>query len=169
MDVMIAGILVQITRHKNYLLEVEEWPEAGGDPITYVKALENTVEDKAEIEGGDKDGQKHAGTTNQKKGGDVGTTLPKKERRGDETRPRDIPLEPLFMGAAYLLSPYSIAACLAKSTQVFNTLAVVSGMYYATKGTQAFALSTLSYTYILTYNIQERRTYRCFVLLLRRT
>ena len=52
----------------------------------------------------------------------------------DPTKPIDDLLDPISVAVAYLLSPYSILSCLAKSTLLFNSLAIILGIDFAIKG-----------------------------------
>ncbi|KAI8608305.1 GPI transamidase subunit PIG-U, partial [Chytriomyces sp. MP71] len=70
----------------------------------------------------------------------------------DPTIPRDDPINPVLVGVAYLLNPLSIVTCLAKSTLLFNSAAVVAGVYFAVKGESVYSMFFLALaTYLSVY------------------
>ncbi len=56
------------------------------------------------------------------------------EKNVQSSIPPYIPLNPQFIVLFYLLSPFTIATCIGKSTIVFNSLAVVMGLNSAFRG-----------------------------------
>ncbi|KAJ3067481.1 hypothetical protein HDU98_009299, partial [Podochytrium sp. JEL0797] len=62
----------------------------------------------------------------------------------DPTIPKDAPLSPRLVAAAFLLNPLSIATCMSLSTLPFNTFAVLASVYAATRGKRVYAMLCLS-------------------------
>ncbi|KAJ3412087.1 hypothetical protein HDV05_001311 [Chytridiales sp. JEL 0842] len=144
-DILVATALMRIASYKNFLLSVEDWPAFGGDPLPQTQETEETSSKT------DADEKDEGVQLDSKSGMKVSEKAGQKLEDMDETRPVDSPLDPLFIGAAYLLSPYSIATCIAKSTQVFNTCAVVFALYYATLGRKAPAMFFVALASYLTF------------------
>ncbi|KAJ3165019.1 hypothetical protein HK101_000307 [Irineochytrium annulatum] len=123
-DVLIAFALIRIARYKLGIQAAEEWPEHGGEQLDLGPVVAEEKEDAAMAQGM-KDTKKVA----------VGKVVTNVETDGvDPTKPVDVPVSPLAIGLAYLLSPYSIATCLGRSTASFNSLAVILSIYFVIKG-----------------------------------
>ncbi|KAL2913387.1 hypothetical protein HK105_207132 [Polyrhizophydium stewartii] len=54
--------------------------------------------------------------------------------KDDPTRPVDLLINPKDISTMYLLNPFSIIICIAQSTQLFSSLAVVAAIYFSTRG-----------------------------------
>ena len=52
----------------------------------------------------------------------------------DKTLPERVWIEPKWIGLLYLLNPYSILACAARSTGIITNAAVVTGLLFAARG-----------------------------------
>ncbi|ORY34468.1 PIG-U-domain-containing protein [Rhizoclosmatium globosum] len=63
----------------------------------------------------------------------------------DETVPVDTPLDPEIAAAVYLLNPWTLAACVGRSTGVVTSLAVVAGVYFATRGRRVGCMVSLAF------------------------
>ncbi|KAJ3392779.1 hypothetical protein HDU84_003517 [Entophlyctis sp. JEL0112] len=75
-------------------------------------------------------------------------------KSNDPTIPSDAPLDPKFVAAAYLVNPLSILTCLARSTLVFNSLAVVAAVFAATRGSRVASMFFLSFAaYLSVYPV----------------
>ncbi|KAI8900302.1 GPI transamidase subunit PIG-U [Globomyces pollinis-pini] len=143
-DWVVAKCLIAIAEFKIHLQESEVWPEL-------------TVADK-------KDKSTWVVETDD---AEEAACLPVVERRDfvdpnldetllqtESTKPVDALIVPADYGPIYLLNPFSIAACIAQSTQVFSTLGSALALYFAYKGHRRASMFTLSIaTYLSLYPI----------------
>ncbi|KAJ3283428.1 hypothetical protein HK104_010389 [Borealophlyctis nickersoniae] len=123
LDYATALCLVQIAEYKKHLSLLERWP------------AEVEVEREPGVQGGD-DGV--AGEETEEAAKRLRST------KGDPTRPVDFVLVPEEVGTLYLLNPYGIMACLAKSTQGFSSLAAVVGVYFALRGSRSLSMLSIA-------------------------
>ncbi|KAJ3045481.1 hypothetical protein HDV00_009134 [Rhizophlyctis rosea] len=140
LDLAIAHFLILIAEYKQQRDAAEVWPKP------------RMVEDKDEVTGEVKGEKKKDVDTR-----DPQPVLIAKEvidpSGPDVTRPddSDIRLHPQTIGIIYLLNPYTIITCLAKSTQPFSTLASVMTIYYATREKKAPAMLCLAIAMYLSF------------------
>ncbi|KAJ3031871.1 UNVERIFIED_CONTAM: hypothetical protein HDU68_011630 [Siphonaria sp. JEL0065] len=72
----------------------------------------------------------------------------------DETVPVDVDTDPMFVAAAFLLSPLSILTCLAKASLSLNSLAVLAAVFCATRANRVLTMLFLSLaTYMTLYPV----------------
>ncbi|KAJ3332035.1 hypothetical protein HDU76_001493 [Blyttiomyces sp. JEL0837] len=127
LDTLTASFLIQIARFKRANQSREIWPENGGERL-------NEAEDDDQKESADQIVNR---TGNRDKMDGVSAEMVTDKGNADkvdETKPVDSLLAPLVVGIAYLLNPYSIASCVAKSSLGFNSFAIAAGIFYATRG-----------------------------------
>jgi hypothetical protein len=63
------------------------------------------------------------------------------EDKDDDTKPIDSPIDPLLIGYLYMFNPFAVMTCLAQSTGMFNSFAVWSGTYFASRGGLAYRIA----------------------------
>ncbi|KAJ3078720.1 hypothetical protein HK102_004288, partial [Quaeritorhiza haematococci] len=157
-DILVAVCLVGIAQYKRTLQASEVWPtEPSREEIEFEEEQRRIREEGEEVDNeGDKEGKTGEGVTKEGTIGDVdevqkgekaGTSGEGESKKGeasrasllgksegeDETKPPLTLVDPYWVGVLYLVNAYGIMACLAKSTQVFSTLACVAAVFFATR------------------------------------
>ncbi|KAJ8329871.1 hypothetical protein O5D80_002063 [Batrachochytrium dendrobatidis] len=148
-DFVIARLFVRIAEHKKTLQLAEVWPKVvkvdDAEPILNPSADQigrgvGQVDDKAEqmeLDACKQDTPWH--DPNEQ----FHTIWP-----DDPTKPVDVLIFPEDVGSLYMLNPYAIITCIAQSTQLFSTLAVVAAIHFAIRGKlglTVFLLATGAY------------------------
>ena len=119
---------------------MEEWPTSGGQQI------EQCIEKKEKTDGSVAQQDKPEKQAHDAKAGTESDIQQSESASNiDKTRPSDTPLIPLLVGVAYLLNPYSILACIAKSTLLLSHLGTVMALHFATKSIYTCSLFILSH------------------------
>ncbi|KAI8841545.1 GPI transamidase subunit PIG-U [Chytriomyces cf. hyalinus JEL632] len=124
LDILVAKMLVEIAKHRALDLKSQTWRP-------FFPSKEEKEALLAHESAESKTATKESGV-----------------KKSDPTIPTESALVPLFVGVVYLLNPLSIVTCLARSMLVFNTAAVVAGVYFAVKGRKVnsmFFLALASY------------------------
>ncbi|KAJ3054045.1 hypothetical protein HK097_002780 [Rhizophlyctis rosea] len=125
LDIAVAYFLLQIAIYKSSCDTQEVWPKPVivETKVVQGEALEGDDDVRKETEKAEEKNEPHVVE---------GDYDPKR----DPTRPDDSStrLSPHTIATLYLLNPYAIIACLAKSTQLFSSLGAVMGIYFATRG-----------------------------------
>ncbi|KAJ3245848.1 hypothetical protein HDU78_008437 [Chytriomyces hyalinus] len=121
LDILVAKMLVEIAKHRALDLKTQTWRPffPSKEEKEALLAAHESAESKTVT--------KESGV-----------------KKSDPTIPTESALVPLFVGVVYLLNPLSIVTCLARSMLVFNTAAVVTGVYFAVKGRQVYSMFFLA-------------------------
>ena len=141
-DAIITYLVGEIAYFKRQLQYSEEWPRRHflGETDAHRHANKRPgqqdvvdEEEEEEEEGRDQEGRDQEGRDQE--GRDRANKDEEEDQDQDETRPKDIPINPLLVACCYMFNPLSIATCLAKSTGLFNSLSIWFAIYLACQGT----------------------------------